>query len=477
MKRKVLVSLMLSMVLALGLAACGGEKVEPVEKESQVESVENESEEEVIQEESTEIREETQVTENVETEEKEEVTEKVEEDVWVPDEFVYNDVTSLDFVAPAVHNGDGEPCNFLWNYTEEDLIAWYLDKYGDEEGQLVEQVKNIKNGQAAGEKSYTISKNNYEEKESYSLDFKVGIYHESNVSQVGFTIKDKEQEVVIAEAKAFLEMMGFGEYAEDIIYSKNWGIDIATENDKGSYSVSSSYDTSEYSQNYSLRVSVSYSDYNFTNDFMGYDAVNLEYWEDYFALADYLEYSEFDTSSLDAFVASERSYTEALYGNAYNEGVSVNQEFSYSRYDLEKLDEVDFYYSAKCTDSNDKLNTILTIDFAQGERMTTFNISANGRPLFENRSENRYIAGADDVTLEERQELCELRQQLMKKLDSNIKWTKNDLLNSFNSFEFGEDSVKSHYYGDGYQYHIMNSLDSLSMYGKFEAKEEESVEE
>ena len=289
-----------------------------------------------------------------------------------------------------------------------------MDKFGDEGGQLTEQVTNIKNGQAAGEKSYTISKNNYEEKEAYSLDFKVGIYHESNVSQVGFTIKDKEQAVVIAEAKAFLEMMGFGEYAEDIIYSKNWGMSIATENDKGSYSVSSSYDTSEYSQNYSLRVSVSYSDYNYTNDFKGYDAINLEYWEDYFALEDYLKYSEFDTSSLEAFVASERAYIETLYGNVYDQGVSVDQEFSYSRYDLEKLGDVEFDFSAKCKDRNDEFGN-LTIDFAQGENLITFNIKAYGRPLFENRSENRFIAGADDVTLEERQELCELRQQLMKK--------------------------------------------------------------
>ena len=476
MKRKVLASMLLSMVLAVGLAACGGEKVEPVEKESQEESVENESDKEVVQEESTAIQEETPIMESVETEEKEEVTEEVEEDVWVPDEFVYNDVTSLDFVAPAVHNGEGDPCNFLWNYTEEDLIAWYLGKFGDEGGQLTEQVTNIKNGQAAGEKSYTISKNNYDENEAYSLNFKVGIYHESNVSQASFTIKDKEQAVVIAEAKAFLEMMGFGEYAEDIIYSKNWGMDIATENEKGSYNVSSSYDTSEYSQNYSLRVSVSYSDYNYTNDFKGYDAINLEYWEDYFALEDYLEYSEFDTSSFEAFVASERSYIETLYGNVYDQGVSVDQEFSYSRYDLEKLGDVEFDFSAKCKDSNDEFGN-LKIDFAQGENLITFNITAYGRPLFENRSEGRYIAGADDVTLEERQELCELRQQLMKKLDSNIDWTKNDLLNSFNSYEFGEDSIKTHHYGDGYEYHIMNSLNSLSMYGKFEAKEKESIEE
>ena len=165
MKRKVLASLLLSMVVAFGLTACGEENAEPVEKESQ--------------EESTELQEENPVTENVETDAKEEVAEKVEEDVWVPDEFVYNDVTSLDFVAPAVHNGNGEPCNFLWNYTEEDLIAWYLDKYGDEEGQLREHVNNRKIRQNGGTRYYSIAKSNYEENEEYSLELHVGTYHES----------------------------------------------------------------------------------------------------------------------------------------------------------------------------------------------------------------------------------------------------------------------------------------------------------
>lgn len=472
MKKK---SLAVIVLAGLMLVGCGKDTVSETVRESETMQV-SEQVTEATQDVNIENKESSPITEKEESKTQTESTEAVDENAWVPDAFVYNDVTTLDFVAPVVHNGDGEPCTFLWNRTEEDLKEWYLEKFGEEEGTITEYVNNRKNGQFAGEKDCNISKRNYAEKEAYSVYYRVGNYHESNVNHASFTIENKEQEVVIAQAKDFLEMMGFGEYAEDIIFSEELTMEIPTENDKGVYRVSSDYGADTYDQNYSIRVSVEYSDFDFTRYFWGYDAVGLESWEDYFSLADYLEYSEFDTSSLEALAASERPYIEVLYGNVYDQNVSVDQEFSYRRYDFERLDDIEFDYSANCKDSNEEIGG-LSINFKQEEEDVEFKITAYGRQPFENRSEKRWVNRGEDITLEERQELCEARLQLMKKLDHNIDWTTEDLLNSFNDYEFNEDCDKTHYYGDGYEYHIMNSLSGLSLYGEFELKEEETIEE
>lgn len=473
MKRK---SLAVIVLACLMMAGCGKEIATENVQESKPQQ-ESQPVAESKQEEKTEQKESQAVVEKEEAKQQTESIEAVDENAWVPDEFVYNGVTSLDFVAPVVHNGDGEPCTFLWNKTEEDLKTWYLEKFGDEEGQLREHVNNSKIRQNGGTKYYTIAKNNYAEKEAYSISFKVGTYHESNVSQASFTIEDKEQEIVIAEAKDFLEMMGFGEYADDIIFSEELSLEIPTENAKGVYRVSSSYGVDRYDENYSIRVGVEYSDFDFTQYFWGYDAVGLESWEDYFSLGDYLENTEFDTSSLEAFTAEERAYKEQLYGTIYDQNISLEQSFNYIRYDQETLDDVEFEYWARATDETDEASGTLLIKFKLDDGKTRLDVSSFGRQPFENREEGRSVKRGEHITLEERQELCEARYELMKKLDGTIDWTVEDLLNRFNEMEFDEECDKKRYEGDWYEYHVMNDLENLALYGDFELKEEETIEE
>lgn len=393
-------------------------------------------------------------------------SESAQENVWVPDAFVYNDVKSLDFVAPAAHTGGGEQCTFLWNCEEGDVKTWFVERYGDMEGKVTERVSNTTGTNGNSMRSYGIFKSNSQD--YYSLYVSTGRYHESVVHSANFTAEGLSQDVVIEDVKAFFEVFGLGDYAEDIIFSEELSLEIPTENGRGTYSVSASYGTSEYSKKYSIMASVSYLDADFYYEIEGYDAANIEYWEDYYTLADYMPNCEFDTSSVAALTEAEQAYIVELYGNIYDKEVSLEENFSYKRENFETLTEVEFEYWARCKDANYE-SGCLSLKYTLEDDEAEFTVSALGRYPFEDRGqEHRNISSGKDLTDTEIQELCEARYTLMKKLDSEIDFTVEDLVKLYRDYEMDEDCDKTTFEGEGYKYRIYNSLSGLNLYKELE---------
>ncbi len=494
MKKKI-IGLMLGMVLALGLTACGGGddansadvQSGEIQQEAQQEpqtSVEESKEQEATQSQQAEsqpvqdLAQETSqesvpaaAQESSETAKQESATivETPKEDVWVPDEFVYNDVKSLDFVAPAAHTGGGEQCTFFWDCTEKDLTDWFVERYGDREGNFVENVSNFTHTNSYDRRSYTIYKSNYSTCEYYDMSMSSGMYNENVVHSASLVIENQSQDVVIEEAKAFFELVGLKDYAEDIIFSEELSLKIPTENGKGAYSASASYGVNEYSKKYSIRVSVSYLDAAFYNEIEAYDAANVEYWEDYYTLAEYLPNCEFDTSSVAALTVEEKAYIEELYSNTYDREVSVEENFKYTRENFEKITDAEFEYWARCKDAEYETGC-LSLKYIQEDDEIEFEISPSGRQQFENMGEYHNISDGRDLTEAEIQQLCEARYQLLKKVDSKIDASVEDLVKLFRYYELDEELDKINFESEDYKYRMYNTLSGLTLYGEPKAE-------
>ncbi len=447
--------LLLATVLVLSMTACGGKDDVA---QSSVEVVQS-------QEKETQSAQATQAEGSSESV-KESASESKEE-AWVPEKFEQTGAIEIDYIAPAVHTGNQEQCTFLWNYTEADLKNWFAEKYADIEGKNTEQVSNDQTGNLY-ERTYNLHLNVADSNEEANLTVGTGIYHESVAHSVRFEVKCHELEDAKEETRQFLEMFGFGDYAEEFINKDNgvMGVDIPTENGLGYYHVSSTYRLYEYDQVYSFGTSIYYVDYDYKDNAPGYVPVEFEYWGDYYTLEDYLPNSSFDTSTVEAFIGDCKAYSEQVYNHAFDRDVEVRQNFGYHRNDSGEMDDMDFKYVYDCEDERGK-SGILSVNHGMEDGRNNFSVHANGVPAFADR--NRYYS-ASDLTDAEILELSQARYNIMKKIDSTIDWTVDDLVNSFRYNELKEDCDKNYFEGAGYKYLISNDLDSLSLSGDFSAK-------
>lgn len=454
MKKKLLVTMLIA-TMALSMAACGGKDDVA---QSSVEVVQS-------QEKETQNTQEVPAESSSESEKASSSGSKEEE--WIPEQFEQTGTIEIDYIAPAVHTGNQEPCTFLWNYTEEDLKNWFAEKYADIEGTNSEQVFNDQQGNAY-ERTYNLGFYVNDSEELAKLTVETGVYHESVAHSVSYEVACHELEAAKEETRQFLEMFGFGDYAEEFINKDDgvMGVEIPTENGLGYYKVSSTYHLYEYDRTYSFITSIRYEDYEYEDNAPGYVPVEFEYWGDYYALKDYLPNSSFDTSTVEAFIGDCKAYSEQVYNHAFDQDVNVRQRFSYVRDDSGKMADIDFQYVYACEDENGKSGGVSVFHDMEDGR-NNFRVYASGVPAFANR--DRYY-NASDLTDAEILELSQARHDIMKKIDSSIDWTADDLVNSFRYNELKEDCDKQWFEGAGYKYLIINNLDNLSLSGDFSAK-------
>lgn len=448
-------SLLLATVLVLSMTACGGK--DDVAQSSV----------EVVQSQEKEAQNTQEVPAESSSESEKASSSGSKEEEWVPEAFEQTGAIEIDYIAPAVHTGNQEQCTFLWNYTEADLKNWFTQKYADIEGTNVEQVFNGQQGNAY-ERMYNLRFYVADSEESAILNVQTGIYNESVAHAVSLEVECHELEAAKEETRQFLEMFGFGDYAEEFINKDNgvMGVEIPTENGLGYYNVSCNYYLHEYDQTYSFITSIYFEDFGYMDNAPECVPVEFEYWGDYYALEDYLPNSSFDTSSVEAFVGECHTYSEQVYNHAFDRDVKVRQNFGYSRDDSGKIYDVDFSYTYVCEDKNAKAGNI-SVNHKMEDDRHVFYVSAAGVPAFENKS--RYY-NVSDLTETEILELSQGRYDIMKKIDSSIDWTADDLVNSFRYNELKEDCDKQWFEGAGYKYLIINNFDNLSLSGDFSAK-------
>jgi len=442
--------------IALSMTACGGKDDVA---QSSVEVVKSQEKE-------------TQNTQEVPAEsssesEKEESSLESKEEEWIPEEFEQTGAIEIDYIAPAVHTGSQEPCTFLWNYTEEDLKNWFAEKCAGIEGTNSEQVSNNQDGNVY-ERIYSTHFNAADSNEEADLTVETGIYHEALAHSVRYEVECHELETAKEETRQFLEMFGFGGYAEEFINKDNgvMSVEIPTENGLGCYKVSCKYHLYESDRTYSFITSIRYEDYEYEENASGYVPVEFECWGDYYSLEEYLPNSSFNIATVETFVGECHTYSEQVYKHAFDQDTEIRQNFSYCRDDSGEMDDVDFSYVYTCEDENGK-SGIVSVNHSMENEGNDFSVHANGVPVFANR--DRYYK-ASDLTDAEILELSKARHDILKKIDSSIDWTADDLVNSFRYNELNEDCDKQYFEGAGYKYLISNDLDSLILSGDFSAK-------
>lgn len=442
--------------MALSMAACGGKDDVA---QSSVEVVKS-------QEKETQNTQEVPVESSSESENEASSLESKEEE-WIPEEFEQTGAIEIDYIAPAVHTGSQEPCTFLWNYTEEDLKNWFVEKCAGIEGTNSEQVSNNQDGNVY-ERIYSTHFNADDSNEEADLTVETGIYHEALAHSVRYEVECHELETAKEETRQFLEMFGFGDYAEEFINKDNgvMSVEIPTENGLGCYKVSCKYHLYESDRTYSFITSIRYEDYEYEDNASGYVPVEFECWGDYYSLEEYLPNSSFNTATVEAFVGECHTYSEQVYKHAFDQDTEIRQNFSYCRDDSGEMDDVDFSYVYTCEDENGK-SGIVSVNHSMENEGNDFSVHANGVPAFANR--DRYYK-ASDLTDAEILELSKARHDILKKIDSSIDWTADDLVNSFRYNELNEDCDKQYFEGAGYKYLISNDLDSLILSGDFSVK-------
>lgn len=227
-------------------------------------------------------------------------TEDTEE--FVPVEFERYDVEGIDFVAPTVRKEGDTQCKFFWEYKENDFINWFQDNVETTDKYQYNVSNSWEDESMNGrERIFTITTVNGED--NAKIDITTTVYNKDVPSVIGFEYCGKEFEDTITAVKNFIEYMGLKGYEEAILHANN-NIRVKTENGVGQFVIMSSYEVN-FMHQYEMSVIIYYedTDFKFDDNYNDIKPTNFEDFDANHKLPEYLQITEFDTSSLSAFHA------------------------------------------------------------------------------------------------------------------------------------------------------------------------------
>lgn len=386
---------------------------------------------------------------------KEEETTEEKQETWVPENFERYTIEEPLFVAPAVHTEANEQCTFLWTVTEDDMIQWFKDKSAGYEGYKSIHVYNTTGTDCFDIRKYTATRTDDEKGASVSIDIETSGYNEKYVSDLRVELSSQDLQGIVADLSEVIEMMNLGEYTEEILHCDS-GLSIETENGLGYYSLYTNYSTSEYEQDYTLALSISYIDNSYAAYVFDYTPEKMEYWQDEYAFSDYVVNSEFDTSSFEAFQTDILHFIQSNFDATYTNTGEYRQKFNYAQeeFDAPKKDIVIEYNIESNGESMYEGGTSFSYD--EDEESMGLYIGCNFVYNYD------YAISGRDISEAEIQRLCETRYELLKKIDTTTECTLDDMIKIYRKEEFGEEFDKHNFESSDHSYHIGNNFQNLS---------------
>lgn len=402
----------------------------------------------------------TQETTEAPTKEVETTT--ADEEVFVPQEFETYEVKGIDFIAPSARTEDDVQCTFFWNYSEDDFFNWFHEnvKIAEKYDYWVSNEWGYNSSEA---RRFRI-KNGSNEVEAAEISIETGIFNKDIPCDISFEYTSKDMDKALEEAKSFLDYMGLGKYADDILHAKGV-VYIKTENQLSEYDVESNMYVNSYYETYTFRVRVKYSDWEFeSNDTIEYiKPTKLEIFDEHHKLSDYMGKSEFDNTTLRGLVGDIITYSKENINNTIEEYDVFNEVYNYY-YNSEDSERriTDACYNFRCTGKtyvedkypetgDHRVSVSLKFDTDGTYKHTFILVSAN--PIYE---EDRYEG---DITPEEIKLTCEVRHLLLKKLIPEIVIDMDTLYNMYiedDSYRQDSEEIDAYYF-------VMGDFDSLTV--------------
>lgn len=343
------------------------------------------------------------------------------------------DIKSIDFVAPSVVKDDPNVADFFWDFTEDDLINWYKDKgyYTLTDNPVITIEES--DGPISGRRTYKIHNqeidgDTWTEVTNCFIEVQTGIYNPDEVHHVKFRY-DGELEDGIAKMTEFIELMGLGEYADDLIHAEN-RVKINTEDNVGEYYADTYYFYDERNKQHDLSFEIYYYQTVFRGS--NYPA-NTKPISEYFDLSEYFTETEFDTTDITAFKNDIYKFIVSEIDPSYVEGINV-YEMKYTYNDYPE------------TDSKSKFEFEYNIDMSQ--EGVTFNnnrffVNFNGEMVYiklpVNAPYNHSVIKYEDMTEEDYISTATARQKVLKKLFPSKDFTVDELVKAM------KDKIDEHY--------------------------------
>lgn len=380
-----------------------------------------------------------------------------ETSAWIPEEFVRYDKDSISYTVPIVHTEANEQCTFLWNVSESELVDWYLGKYGEYDGYKSGSFNNKTGSGCFDSRNCRLTRNDEATSDGADIDIETSGYNESTVSRVSVEITSCNLDKVIADITEVIELMQLGEYTEEILHNED-GVRLDTENNLGYYSASTNYWTNEYEKSYTLILSIWYSDTTYAANVYEYTPLNMEYWQDEYNFSEHFPYSEWDTSSFEAFAADELEYIQKNFDNSIRDTGYSFQSFSYSQTDFGEVKE-NVKYSYNVERECDSINLCdLCFEYEEKDRRKDMylDVQCNITYAYD------YSFTGRNITDDEIQRLCQARHGLLKKLDSTIQCTLDEMVKLYRKKELNETFDKVYFENEQQEYVISNGFTSLS---------------
>lgn len=394
-------------------------------------------------------------------------TSNEEEKYFTEKEFDTNSVDDLGFIAPSVHDESDGECTFIWSHGETDMMNWLNERYSylDDGEHYTEGHVSNKSGDWTNMRICSIKNKSKEETaDYYEATITTKSYTGTSVSEMQFAYYSMNQDKVIAEAAEFLNYMGFGEYADTILHSESYEIEIPVENGMGDYSIVHMYSFNKYNGFYRMYVSVTYSDIDYFN-LTNYPE-NFEVWSDDNELKDWIVNSTIDTSSPENFLIGMAEYIKGNINNTITYQTQVPYMTNYYEYDINyetgEKNNIDAYYRLELSDqgNKDSFNS-----YVMAERITlsmsdsSIYVSVDDSPVYDHE-----LSGPTSLSDAETDRLMEIHLNVLKQIQKDITFTKSNVLDNYRNQVLHEDTEKARDEDENFRYLITTDLMEICMY-------------
>ena len=336
------------------------------------------------------------------------------------------EVESVDFVPDSVVTDDETVLDFFYDHTEKDVIEWYKSKgYYDMGANPKVTIKGSYGKETtAGIREYSIANTRVDEETGKALEYasiyiKTGSYSPDEPTEMSF-LYEGELEDAVNKVTEFLEFVGLGSCANDLIHAKD-DVYIIPVDGKGKYTVDPYYHYDKYEEKHILYVTISFYDLSLSL-YAKNKATELQYVEEFVKLSDYLTESKFDTTSIETFKNDLHKYIVAEIDPACLATTHIlTTKYTYEYYpesgekgDLELEYETDFLQEGVTFDNNR-----LRIGF----RDNGFFIKMPVNAVFDHS-----VLEFEDMTEEDYVKTSEARLEVLKQICPSIDVTVDELV-------------------------------------------------